>query len=311
VVLLFPGQGSQTSDMCKRVEQFCPELGATAVELVGDDPFMRVSDGTAFAQPAIFCASIAGWCAVRDLAMPITGVVGHSLGEFAALVAAGSFDVFDALRLVVLRGRLMQEVERMGGGGGMAAVSGKHLGGVSELARQCDLVVANDNAPHQVVLSGPDAGLEALLEMAPSRGIRAVRLPVGGAFHSSVMEGIVEEFRIALTNIDIRPPSLLALCTTTTAPFTDIRQELAGGITRPVLWRQSMERLRRGGFTRFIDIGPGRVLSRLIAATYGDSLQTIAVEDYAPDLVGSRHLALASRPDTAKCASADPGMPDV
>jgi [acyl-carrier-protein] S-malonyltransferase len=200
----------------------------------------------------------------------------------------------------------------MEGSGGMAAVSGKHLGCVSELARQCGLVVANDNAPHQVVLSGPDVGLEALLETAPSKGIRAVRLPVGGAFHSSVMKGIVQEFRIALTNIEIRPPSLLALCSTTTAPFVDIRQELAEGITRPVLWRQSLERLRRGGFTRFLDIGPGRVLSRLMAATYGDSMQAIAVEDYDTDLIWvmSSHQC-RGRPDTGKRESVEPEVPDV
>jgi [acyl-carrier-protein] S-malonyltransferase len=279
VVLLFPGQGCQTADMRERVERFCPELGMAATELVGDDPFMRVSDGTAFAQPAIFCANVAGWYAARDLAGPIVGVVGHSLGEFCALVAAGSLDALDALQLVVLRGRLMQEVEQMAGSGGMAAVSGKHLGGVSELARQCGLVVANDNAPHQVVLSGPDTGLEALLELAPSKGIRAVRLPVKGAFHSSAMKDIVEEFRAAMASIKIRPPRLLALCSTTAAPFADIREDLVGGITRPVLWRQSVERLRRGGFTRFLDIGPGRVLSRLTVATYGDSVEAIAVED--------------------------------
>jgi [acyl-carrier-protein] S-malonyltransferase len=306
VVLLFPGQGCQTADMRERVERFCPELGKAATKLVGDDPFMRVSDGTAFAQPAIFCANVAGWYAARDLAGPIAGVVGHSLGEFGALVAAGSLDVLDALQLVVLRGRLMQEVEQMAGSGGMAAVSGKHLSGLSELARQCGLVVANDNAPHQVVLSGPDAGLKALLEVAPSKGIRAVRLPVGGAFHSAVMKDIVEEFRAALTNIEMRPPSLLALCSTTVAPFADIGEDLAGGITRPVLWRQSMEWLRRNGFTHFLDIGPGRILSRLVAATYGDSARTMAVEDYGTDLISltsSSSRTYHAKPDSDRVRS--------
>jgi [acyl-carrier-protein] S-malonyltransferase len=284
VVLLFPGQGSQTIDMRERVDRFCPELGTAATELVGDDPFSRVSDGTVFAQPAIFCANIAGWRAVAGLADPVA-VMGHSLGEFGALVAAGSLDIFDALQLVVLRGRLMQDVEQMAGSGGMAAVSGKNLGGVSELARGCGLVIANDNAPHQVVLSGSEAGLKALLELAPSKGVRAVRLPVRGAFHSPMMKGVAEEFRAALTNIEIRRPSLLALCSTTAAPFADIREDLVGGITRPVLWRQSMEQLRRCGITRFLDIGPGRVLSRLVAATYGDSAQAVTVEDQHTDLV--------------------------
>jgi [acyl-carrier-protein] S-malonyltransferase len=279
-VLLFPGQGSQTSDMRERVERWCPELARAAIDAVGEDPFTRASDSTAYAQPAIFCASVAGWRAAMDRSDPV-GVVGHSLGEFGALVAAGSLDAFDALGLVALRGRLMRDVEEQAGSGGMAAVSGKDLSCVPKLARRCGLVVANDNAPHQMVLSGPDAGLRALLEGARAEGVRAVRLPVRGAFHSPMMKSVVGEFRKALAGVGVKPPRLLALCSTTGAPFTEIREELAAGIIRPVLWRETIERLRREGIRRFLEIGPGRVLTRLATTTYGDAVDALTVEDLA------------------------------
>lgn len=278
-VVLFPGQGSETTNMRERVERYCPELLVAAIELIGEDPFTRVRDGTAFAQPAIFCASIAGWRAAAGLADPIV-VIGHSLGEFGALVAAGSLDVFDALKLVVLRGRLMQDAGGAGSGG-MAAVSGRNLVDVPALARRCGLVLANDNAPHEVVLSGPEENLQTLLKTAAAEGVRAVRLPVAGAFHSPLMECVVEEFRAALASVEIRPPDLLAFCSTAAAPFADIREDLAAGITRPVLWRQSMEKLCRSGFMRFLEVGPGRVLSRLAAGTYGGHVQTAAIDDHA------------------------------
>jgi [acyl-carrier-protein] S-malonyltransferase len=266
--------------MCERVERWCPELGQAAVDVVGDDPFTRIGGGTAYAQPAIFCANVAGWRAATPFVEP-AAVVGHSLGEFAALVAAGSLDAFDALRLVALRGRLMQDIEEAGGSSGMVAVSGKDLGDMPELAQRCGLVVANDNAPHQVVLSGPEVGLRALLKIASSTGIRAVRLPVRGAFHSPAMKGMVEEFRKALEAIEIGRPRLLALCSTTVAPFTDVGVELAAGITRPVLWRQSVDWLRRDGFDRFLEVGPGRVLTRLALTAYGDAVEAITVDDLA------------------------------
>jgi acyl transferase domain-containing protein len=264
--------------MRERVERWCPELAAAATDMLGEDPFARVKDGTAYAQPAIFCANIAGWLAATERVEP-AGVVGHSLGELGALVAAGSLDAFDALELAVRRGRLMQDVEETAASGGMAAVSGEQLDHVPELARQCGLVVANDNGPHQLVLSGPDAGLHALLAAARESGVRAVRLPVGGAFHSRAMASIAGELREALARIDVGPPRLLALCSTTATPFTDVRRELLAGVTRPVLWRQCLERLRGEGFRRFLEVGPGRVLTRLAAASYGEAVHASAVDD--------------------------------
>jgi [acyl-carrier-protein] S-malonyltransferase len=279
VVVLFPGQGSQASDMCDQVERWCPELGEAVVRALGEDPFSRVKDSTAFAQPAIFCANVAGWRAITQVFEPVA-VAGHSLGEFAALVAAGSLDPLDALHLVVLRGRLMQDAEEQQSGN-MIALSGPSFECVPAIADRCGVVIANDNAPSQVVLSGPTALIETALEEVTAAGLRAVRLPVRGAFHSPLMAEVGEVFGDVVAEIEIRSPELLALCTTTCAPFVDIKQELTLGITRPVLWRQSVEYLRGAGFRRFVEAGPGRVLSKLAKRTYGDSIDVVALADVA------------------------------
>src|SRR5947209_14162645 len=154
--ILFPGQGSQTSEMRDTVKAVRPELLDAAAEAVGADPFERVGDGTQFAQPAIFCASLAGW---DGLGRPLGDfMAGHSLGELAALVAAEAISEQDGLELVALRGRLMQDA----GAGGMLALLGSGAAEqAGELAEAHGLAVANDNSPQQVVLSGARDALPA------------------------------------------------------------------------------------------------------------------------------------------------------
>src|SRR4051794_39967696 len=158
--ILFPGQGSQAPGMLDLVAAEAPDLLERCRELVEDDPFARAGDSTRFAQPAIFCASVASWRRARDAAGTPIAVAGHSLGEFAALVAAEALDPFDALELVVLRGRLMWEAGERAGGGSMLALLGAEEADAARLAAAHGVVVANLNAPGQVVLSGPLAGLE-------------------------------------------------------------------------------------------------------------------------------------------------------
>src|ERR1700758_786633 len=120
--ILFPGQGSQTPEMRETVAEVRPDLLSLAEQVVGEDPFPRAEEGTKFAQPAIFCASLAGW---EALGRPLGDyMAGHSLGELAALVAAGCLSEADGVRLVALRGRLMQEAGEHAGDGGMVAVLG-------------------------------------------------------------------------------------------------------------------------------------------------------------------------------------------
>src|SRR5437588_11438572 len=151
--ILFPGQGSQTPGMRDTVAEVRPDLLSLAASAVGEDPFLRAEEGTKFAQPAIFCASLAGW---ESLGRPDGDfMAGHSLGELAALVAAGALQERDGLELVALRGRLMQESGEKAGDGGMLALLGKGAADhAAELANDHDLAVANDDSPQPVVLAG-------------------------------------------------------------------------------------------------------------------------------------------------------------
>ncbi|HLH14597.1 MAG TPA: acyltransferase domain-containing protein, partial [Solirubrobacteraceae bacterium] len=151
---LFPGQGSHTGALREQVRRVLPELLEECDELVGADAFARAGESTRFAQPAIFCASVASWRAHRaSLPAPIA-LAGHSLGELSALVAAGALDERAALRLAVRRGELMQSACARRDEG-MLAVLGGEDADVQRLAREHRVVLANDNAPGQIVLAGP------------------------------------------------------------------------------------------------------------------------------------------------------------
>src|SRR5262249_12947766 len=150
--ILFPGQGVGDASSRDLVAEVRPDLLDLATELVGEDPFEHIADGTAYAQPAVYCASIAGYERIRR--PPASYFRGHSLGEIGALAAAGAIDDADGLRIVAARGRLMDEAARAGDGGGMLAV-GADRGRAEGLAEAHDLAVANENSPQQFVLSGP------------------------------------------------------------------------------------------------------------------------------------------------------------
>ncbi|HWI74076.1 MAG TPA: ACP S-malonyltransferase [Baekduia sp.] len=261
--LLFPGQGSQVAGMRADVADVRPDLLETVVELVGADPFASVEASTAFAQPAIFCASLAAWTRVRDRVSP-TAMAGHSLGELTALTAAGAIDELEALELVVLRGRLMaQSGAARGGGGTMLAVLNGTPARAAALAARHGVTVANDNAPDQVVLSGRREALEYAGIDARSHGMRAIMLDVAGAFHSPHMAGAVEPFRAALAKATLRPPEIPVISCATAAPFTDPATELADALMRPVRWRETMAALAARDIVTFLDAGPGRTLARL------------------------------------------------
>ncbi|MBV9466178.1 MAG: ACP S-malonyltransferase [Solirubrobacterales bacterium] len=267
--VLFPGQGSQTADMRDLVAERRPDLLALAAQVVGEDPFPRAEQGTDFAQPAIFCASLAGW---EALGRPQGDLMaGHSLGELAALVAAGSLRERDGLELVTLRGRLMQESGERAGDGGMLALLGPGAAaGAPELAEAHGLSVANDNSPQQVVLSGPKASLPRAAAQAGEAGLRATELPVSGAFHSPMMAAAVPEFAAALARVEISPPRVQVLSAVTAAPFDDVRARLAEALTSPVRWRETLLALRELGADRFVEVGPGRVLTGLVKRTLKD-----------------------------------------
>lgn len=276
--LLFPGQGSHTDTMRETVERHRPELVALALEVVGEDPFARPGEGTHLAQPAIFCASLAGYARLGEPAVEL--MAGHSLGEFAALVAAGALTAEDGLRLVARRGRLMQHAGERSRGG-MLAVRG--AGAVaSALAERHGLTVANDNSPDQVVLSGALEAIEAAAAGARAEGLRAVALPVAGAFHSPLMAPAVPELEAALAAVPFAEPRCAVLCAGSAKAFEDPRRELAQGVLAPVRWRETLLALRERGAERYVETGPGKVLTGLVRKTLGSEVEAITAD--APEL---------------------------
>jgi [acyl-carrier-protein] S-malonyltransferase len=257
IALLFPGQGSQTPDMRDDVARDLPDLLDQCIELVGEDPFERVDESTRFAQPAIFCAGIAGW---TKLDLEPAMAAGHSLGEFGALVAADVLSADDALRLVVLRGRLMAEADDSGS---MLALLGGTPDDAKAIAASAGVTVANDNAPGQVVLSCDREALAEAEEAAREYGVRAMPLDVAGAFHSPAMEPAVAPFRAALYEVELGTPRFPVYSCSTAAPFTDVRAELTSALTRPVLWRGTFQAMIAAGAEDFVEAGPGNVLSKL------------------------------------------------
>jgi malonyl CoA-acyl carrier protein transacylase len=264
--ILFPGQGSHTPEMRDATLAARPDLLEAVVAVVGEDPFPRAGEGTGFAQPAIFCASLAGWEAMGRPEGDF--MAGHSLGELGALVAAGALEERAGLELVALRGRLMQEAgEREGDGGMVAVMGGSAAERAPEIADAHGLVVANDNSPQQVVLSGPRSELEAAAQHAKELGLRGMALDVTGAFHSPMMAPALPAFQEALEQTEFTTPRVTVVSAVTAQPFADPRRELAEALIRPVRWRETMLALHELGAERFVEVGPGRVLTGLAKRT--------------------------------------------
>jgi [acyl-carrier-protein] S-malonyltransferase len=267
--ILFPGQGSQTEDMRDDVVRARPQLLEMVVDAVGEDPFPRAAEGTNFAQPAIMAASLAGWHALGSPQGDFTA--GHSLGELGALVAAGALAEADGIRLVALRGRLMHEAGLQAGDGGMVALLGAGAADKApEVALAGGLTIANDNSPQQVVLSGARGAIPDAVIRAKELGLRAMELDVTGAFHSPMMASAVPAFQAALAETEFRPAAVPVISAVTAQPFTDPRRELLEALTRPVRWRETMLMLHELGAARFVEVGPGRVLTGLVKRTLRD-----------------------------------------
>jgi [acyl-carrier-protein] S-malonyltransferase len=276
--VVFPGQGSQTPAMRDDVERLRPDLLELALDELGADPFERVTEGTRFAQPAIYCASLAGW--ERLGRPPVAAFAGHSLGEFAALVAAEALGAEDGLRLVALRGRLMDEAAEATGDGGMLALLGRDAqASAPGLAERHGVFVANDNAPGQIVMSGAVERLDAAAAEAKAGGLRTIRLAVAGAFHSPAMTGAAPAFEAALDAVEFREPRTPVVSSITAELLDDPPAVLLAGLTEPVRWRETLLQLSARGVTRFVDAGPGKVLAGLASRTLPDAVvETIEQE---------------------------------
>ena len=266
--LLFPGQGSHAEGMEE------PYRGHPVIErgleLLGYDPFERLAEGTRYQQPALFLCSVAAWDQWRsdaDDADEASAAAGHSLGEYAALLAAGALEFDDAVRLVDERAAAMADAGD-NSPGGMVAMLGGDAQSVSALAERLGLVIANDNAPGQLVLSGAvDAVAEAEDLARDETGARVRRLDVSAAFHSPLMEPAADRLRAALEATPVHPMGIPVYSNGTARPFVDVRAELAENLLRAVRWRETLLALRTAGVERFVELGPGAVLTGLVKRT--------------------------------------------
>ncbi len=307
VALLFSPQGSQSVGMGRDLAENVPgawaifemadaALGWSVRELAWEGPAERLNE-TQWTQPALLTTSVAALAALQARIDPAPAfVAGHSVGEYAALVAAGVLSFPDALRLVTRRGELMA---RPSVEGGMAAVIGLDRPAVAAViatvASPADLVVANDNAPGQVVISGTGAALadaDSALRAAGAR--RVISLPVSGPFHSGWMADVCDDLATAMQPAvwhDANPP---VISNVTAEPVEDagtIRALLAEQVRSPVEWVASVRRMVDDGVDTFIECGPGAALTGMVRRIAPES-RTLNVSD-----IESLEATAAALPD--------------
>jgi [acyl-carrier-protein] S-malonyltransferase len=294
---IFPGQGSQSVGMGKALaeasraarelfEEVDEALGQNLARLMVEGPADELTL-TENAQPAIMANALA---TLRVAGVPIDKadfVAGHSLGEYTALAAAGSFDVATTARLLKLRGRAMQAAVPVGQGA-MAALLGLGLDqarAVSEEAAQGEVcAVANDNDPNQVVVSGHRAAIERALDIAKAKGAkRALLLPVSAPFHSPLMEPAARAMEEALGSADLKSPAVPLYANVTAAPARDpaeIRHLLVEQVTGMVRWRESIAAMFEAGVTQFVEFG-GKVLSPMVKRIAPDArtMSVVTMDD--------------------------------
>jgi [acyl-carrier-protein] S-malonyltransferase len=273
---MFPGQGSQAVGMGCDLAAGEPEMRAAyaeASELLGYDlqdlcvqgPIDRLSR-TDFTQPALLAASVGMFRVLRREGLRFDVAIGHSLGEFSALVATGAIAFCDALRIVRRRGQEMLRAADANPGG-MTAIIGLDDAVVEELCSEVDGVwPANFNAPGQIVVSGRKPALEALGEKARAAGAkRVISLPVSGAFHSPLVEPALEPLRVEFERTDWREPHprFFSGCTVRyeSDRFDDLLQVQ---LVSPVRFSQSVKTLFAQGYDSFLEVGPGAVLTGLV-----------------------------------------------
>jgi [acyl-carrier-protein] S-malonyltransferase len=273
---VFPGQGSQAVGMGRALAEADPAAAAlfrAADETLGWPLSQAIFAGPAeqlqqtdVQQPAIVVTSVAYWQALErrgQLPAPAC-VAGHSLGQYSALVATGALALPDALRLVAERGRLMQRH----GEGAMAAVLNLEAAAVAALAAEAGVEVANVNAPGQVTISGRRAAVEAAMALAQARGARrVVLLPVSAAFHSSLMQPVVDGLRPLVEAVPLAAPRAPVISNVDARALTtpaELRRELLDHICAPVQWVATIEAMLAAGVGEIVEIGPGRVLSGLV-----------------------------------------------
>jgi [acyl-carrier-protein] S-malonyltransferase len=277
VAALFPGQGSQFAGMADPwaghpagravLDEASGVLRRDVVQGAHDEDALATTE---FVQPALLACDVAAFRVLEADGVEVGAAAGHSLGEFAALVAAGVLSLADALESVAVRGRAMQAAgeARPGAMTALIGAGPDDAASIAEAARGADvLTVANENASNQTVLSGSPDAVERAEAEARSRGVRAIRLNVAGAFHSELMRPAVEPIRDALARATFSPARFPVVANVTGELTTDpaaFRDLLERHVVSPVRWERSMRALAEAGFDTFAEAGPGQVLSRIV-----------------------------------------------
>lgn len=280
IALIFPGQGAQYSGMGKELYE-----GSDSARAIFDQAEARVSGllkvmfegstqeltATRYCQPAIFTHSVAALKAFEATEafqkyQPVY-TCGHSLGEYAALVACGVLEFASALELVQKRAQCMEEAASLSKGA-MAAVIGFEADALEKICVAHGVELANYNAPDQIVITGESSRLEAAVEALKAAGAkRVIPLAVSGAFHSALMRPAAERFACEVGKLHFSDPRFPILSNVDARPTQDlsrIRENLPRQMTSSVLWVKSIETIAAAGVTRFVEIGPGKVLKGLL-----------------------------------------------
>ncbi len=273
-IALFPGQGAQSSDMGRGLVDVSPEVFGAASDALGVDVAELCIEGktgsadlasTRWAQPAVVVCSVAAFRALAGKIGSWVAAAGHSIGEYAALVATDTLDLPDALRLVGERAEATDEAGRTTPSG-MAAVMRIEQDAVARICEEHGVALAADNGPGQFVVSGPDESLTAALEALDAAGAKCRRLDVSAAFHSQVMAPAADRLRSALDQTTFSAPRFEFWSTTTAGPLREpeeIRAALLDQLTAPVRWRETVDGLAKRIGKAFCDLGPGRVVAGL------------------------------------------------
>lgn len=270
---MFPGQGSQVKGMGAELFDQFPEqtaiadqvLGYSIKELCVNDPGQQLGK-TDHTQPALYVVEALTFLARKKDGVIPAYCIGHSLGEYSALFAAGAFDFRTGLELVKKRGELMAKAS----GGGMLAVIDLSPDRIKSLLQTHELNsidFANFNSSRQVVMSGPAADIAKANEVLSKEAMMCVPLQVSGAFHSRYMQSAAEEFERFIAPIAFSPLKIMVIANVTAEPYTDaiIKDNLVKQMTHSVRWTDIIRVLKSNGETEFLEIGPGTVLTRLMA----------------------------------------------
>ena len=274
---LFPGQGIAPRTVADSLPDD-HELLESANQILGYDVKRRVEQvarlsravlPTRLAQPAIFIAGLISFEAAGRSGTTFDRLVGHSLGEYTALVAGGAIPFEHGIKLVAARGEAMQRASRRTSGG-MVAVMGLTIEQAEEVARVTGLTLANDNSPSQAVLSGAEDALAEAGKIVRTLGGRSVLLPLDGAFHSPDMAPAADKLQATLVVTEVRSPAIPVISNVSAAPFRapgEIRKLLVRQLTERVRFRESIAYVASRGADSFIDLGPGRIVGKLAEAT--------------------------------------------